>query len=110
MNTIISNILLVFCHATRVIERTNTLHANYTFYSYYLRKNYILFSLDSILLKLALKICDHYNSKMESQQPFKYETVIGSSSILRNFNNQLFISEDTSSDQEEDYLGARDLK
>ena len=47
--------------------------SKYTFFSYYLKKSHYLFNCDAILLKIVIKMCDHYNQYGEG---FDYQTIL----------------------------------
>lgn len=38
------------------------INENFTFFSFYFKKNITLFNLDAIFLKIAIKICEFYTS------------------------------------------------
>ncbi len=55
-----------------MMEDPKEVESKYTFYSFYLKKSQLLFNLDSILLKIAIKMCSFYNS----QKPFQFASFI----------------------------------
>lgn len=66
IKTIVKRICTVFSFAASLLENQKRTSDYYTFYSFYFKKTSNLFNLDSILMKIVVKMCDFYNRHTES--------------------------------------------
>jgi hypothetical protein len=66
IKTIIKRICTVFSFAASLLENQKRTSDYYTFYSFYFKKTSNLFNLDSILLKIVIKMWDFCHRHTES--------------------------------------------
>jgi hypothetical protein len=66
IKTIVKRICTVFSFAASLLENQKRTSDYYTFYSFYFKKTSNLFNLDSILMKIIIKMCDFCHRHTES--------------------------------------------